>query len=113
MHDYAKTGDGLVSALQTLALVISSNKRASEVLRPFSLYPQKLVNLKIQEKRPLESIEGLDEKYAALDKAHIRHLVRYSGTENKLRVLLEGKDAKTMEKAMDDLTGFFKKALNG
>ena len=113
MHDYAKTGDGLVSALQTLALILSSKKKASEVLRPFSLYPQKLVNLKIQEKKPLKDIAGLDEKYAALDKAHIRYLVRYSGTENKLRVLLEGKDAKTMEEAMDDLTGFFKKVLNG
>jgi len=113
MHDYAKTGDGLVSALQTLALVISSGKKASEVLRPFKLYPQKLVNLQIQEKIPLEDIEGLSEKYAALDKQNIRYLVRYSGTEHKLRVLLEGKDASTMEAAMDDLTLFFKKALNG
>jgi len=113
MHDYAKTGDGLVSALQTLALVISSEKKASEVLRPFKLYPQKLVNLQIQEKIPLENIEGLSEKYAALDTQHIRYLVRYSGTENKLRVLLEGKDAVTMEAAMDDLTAFFKKVLNG
>ncbi len=113
MHDYAKTGDGLVSALQTLALVLSSEKRASEVLRPFALYPQKLVNLRIDEKKPLAEIAGLDEKFAALDKAHIRHLVRYSGTENKLRVLLEGKDAAAMEKAMDELTDFFKKALNG
>ncbi len=113
MHDYAKTGDGLVSALQTLALVINSKKKASEVLRPFSLYPQKLVNLNIVEKKPLDSIEGLTEKYAALDKSNIRYLVRYSGTENKLRVLLEGKNAAEMESAMDDLTNFFKKALNG
>jgi len=113
MHDYAKTGDGLVSALQTLALVISSQKKASEVLRPFTLYPQKLVNLNISEKKPLDSIEGLKEHCAGLEKANIRHLVRYSGTENKLRILLEGKDAKQMEKAMDEFTAFFKKALNG
>jgi phosphoglucosamine mutase len=113
MHDYAKTGDGLVTALQTLALVLGSKQPVSKALRPFSLYPQKLVNIHIQEKKPLDEIEGLPEKFAALDKAHIRHLVRYSGTENKLRVLLEGKDAKAMESAMNDLTGFFKKALNG
>jgi len=113
MHDYAKTGDGLVSALQTLALVLDSGKKASEVLRPFSLYPQKLVNLNISEKKPLNEIIGLEEKYKALDSANIRYLVRYSGTENKLRILLEGKVAKEMESAMDDLSAFFKKALNG
>jgi phosphoglucosamine mutase len=113
MRDYAKTGDGLVTALQTLALVLYAKQPVSKVLRPFSLYPQKLVNIHIKEKKPLNTIEGLEEKYKELDKAHIRHLVRYSGTENKLRVLLEGKDAKVMEKAMDDLIEFFKNALNG
>ncbi len=113
MHDYAKTGDGLLCALQALTLVLSNKKSASEALRPFKLHPQKLVNLNIKEKKPLEGITGLDKKYAALDKAHIRHLVRYSGTENKLRILLEGNDAEAMETAMDDLTDFFKKALNG
>jgi len=113
MHDYAKTGDGLVSALQILALILRSDKKASQVLRPFALYPQKLVNLHVKEKKPLESIAGLDEQLTALDAQHIRHLVRYSGTENKLRILLEAKDAKAMNKAMEQLTSFFKEALGG
>ncbi|MCJ7764698.1 MAG: phosphoglucosamine mutase, partial [Thiovulaceae bacterium] len=113
LQDYAKTGDGLATALQTLALILSSKQPVSKALRLFSLYPQKLVNINVQEKKELKDIEGLAEKFAALDKAHIRHLVRYSGTENKLRVLLEGKDAKAMESAMKDLIDFFKKALNG
>ncbi len=113
MHDYAKTGDGLVSALQILALILRSNIKASQVLRPFALYPQKLVNLHVKEKKPLESITGLSEALAALDAQHIRHLVRYSGTENKLRILLEAKDAKAMNKAMEKLSSFFKEALGG
>jgi phosphoglucosamine mutase len=112
MHDFAKTGDGLVSALQVLALIIYSKKRASEVLRPFDLYPQKLVNLHVKEKKPLEQIDGLDAKLKDLDDKNIRHLIRYSGTENKLRVLLESQDAKEMNKEMDSLIEFFKKALN-
>jgi phosphoglucosamine mutase len=112
MHDFAKTGDGLVSALQVLALIIYSKKRASEVLRPFDLYPQKLVNLHVKEKKPLEQIGGLDAKLKDLDDKNIRHLIRYSGTENKLRVLLESQDAKEMNKEMDSLIEFFKKALN-
>lgn len=113
LHDYAKTGDGLMSALQVLAIVLESGKKASEVLRPFELYPQKLVNLHVKEKKPLDSIDGLDEELKILDDLQIRHLVRYSGTENKLRILLEGKDAKMMNKSMDSIVGFFKQALNG
>jgi phosphoglucosamine mutase len=110
--DFAKTGDGLVSALQTLALLLSKKKKASEALRPFKLYPQKLVNINIKVKKPLESIEGLSEKLQEIDKDGIRHLIRYSGTENKLRILLEGKDAKLMNARMDEMVAFFSKALN-
>ncbi len=113
MHDYAKTGDGLVSALQVLALLIDKKGKASELLRPFKLYPQKLVNLNVKVKKSLEEIEGLDRLLDSFAAENIRHLVRYSGTENKLRVLLEAKDAKLMNKRMDSLVVFFQKALNG
>jgi phosphoglucosamine mutase len=112
VNDFAKTGDGLVSALQILALLIRTNKKASKVLRPFKLYPQKLTNLKVKEKKPLDEIAGLSEKLLELDANNIRHLVRYSGTENKLRLLLEGKESKKMNHFMDDLVDFFQKVLN-
>jgi len=112
MHDFAKTGDGLVSALQVLALLIEKKGKASELLRPFTLYPQKLMNLQVHNKRPLEKIKGLQEKLEALEKEGVRHLVRYSGTENKLRILLEAKDAKLMMQRMDEMSKFFLKALN-
>ena len=112
MHDFAKTGDGLVSALQVLSLIIYKKAKASEVLRHFKLYPQKLVNIKVNVKKPLKAIEGLDEKLQSLEKENIRHLVRYSGTENKLRILLEAKDEKIMNKKMDDMIDFLQKALN-
>ncbi|WP_456452604.1 phosphoglucosamine mutase [Hydrogenimonas sp.] len=110
--EYAKTGDGLVTALQTIALILRTGKRASEVLNPFDLYPQKLVNLKVAEKKPLDSIEGLKEKEAAIKADGLRSLIRYSGTENKLRILLEGKSAKKIDSWMEELVGFFKKALS-
>jgi len=112
MSDFAKTGDGLVSALQVLALLIETKQKASEALRPFKLYPQKLVNINVKVKKPLEEIKGLDKELKQLDKLNIRHLVRYSGTENKLRVLLEGKVSKVMNREMDSLIEFFQKALN-
>jgi len=112
MHDFAKTGDGLVAALQVLSLIIAKGKKASEVLRPFALYPQTLVNVQVQHKKPLEKIEGLPELLKSIESCDMRHLIRYSGTENKLRLLLECKDAKMMKQKMDELVRFFKKALN-
>jgi phosphoglucosamine mutase len=113
MHDFAKTGDGLVSTLAVLSLLIKKNAKASELLRPFSLYPQKLVNVQVKEKKPLEEIKGLQEALSQLDALSIRHLIRYSGTENKLRILLEGKDTKEINKEMTKMVTFFEKALNG
>ncbi|OQX60074.1 MAG: phosphoglucosamine mutase [Helicobacteraceae bacterium 4484_230] len=113
MNDVAKTGDGLATALQILALVLRSGKKASQVLRPFSLYPQKLVNINVKEKKHLEDIDGLSEMLISLDKKHIRHLIRYSGTENKLRILLEAKSATAMDKAMEETVALLKKELNG
>jgi phosphoglucosamine mutase len=113
MHDYAMTGDGLVSALQILALLLTTGEKASKILRPFKLYPQKLVNIKVKIKKPLDQIEGLEDELKKTDALHVRHLIRYSGTENKLRILMEGKDAKVMEKEMERLAAFFEKALNG
>jgi len=109
--DIAKTGDGLASALQVLAMMIKSKKKASEVLNPFSLYPQILYNMKVSEKIPLKNIKGLDEILKPLREKGMRDLIRYSGTENKIRLLLEGKNKKDVEIGMETLISFFKKVL--
>ena len=109
--DIAKTGDGLASALQVLALIIKSGKKASEILNPFSLYPQILHNMKVTEKIPLDQIAGLEEVLKPIRQKGLRDLIRYSGTENKIRLLLEGKNKKDVEDAMQTLIAFFKKAL--
>ena len=109
--DYAKTGDGLTSALQALAYLVKSGKKASEAFNPYESYPQQLVNLRVEEKRPFEEIEGLDEIKAKVEAEGMRHLFRYSGTENKIRLLLEGKDEAALEAMMDECVAFFKGAL--
>lgn len=111
LHDFAKTGDGLMSALNILSIVLESGKQASEVLRPFALYPQQLRNMNIKEKKPLDEIKGLKEHLDHVEELHMRHLIRYSGTENKLRILLEGKDAKVLDTKMNELEDFFAKEL--
>lgn len=109
--DYAKTGDGLVCALQTSACLIKSRLQASELFSQLKPYPQQLCNLKITEKKPLESLEGLKELEARLNKAKIRTLFRYSGTENLIRLLIEGKDEALLKEKIGEVEAFFKKAL--
>jgi len=109
--DVAKTGDGLASALQVIAMIISSGKKASEVLNPFSLYPQILKNIIIEEKIPLEKIKGLEKLLKEFRQLGLRDLIRYSGTENKIRLLLEGKDAALVENCMEKLITLIKSNL--
>jgi len=109
--DYAKTGDGIASALQALAYLVSSDQKASEAFNPFETYPQLLVNLEVESKVPLEKIPDLPKLQASIESAGIRHLFRYSGTENKIRLLLEGKNAKELDAMMERVEGFFTKVL--
>jgi phosphoglucosamine mutase len=110
--DYAKTGDGLVSALQAIAYMLESGKKASEAFNLFDLYPQVQTNINVNEKIPLEKIEGADKILKQVENEGYRHLVRYSGTENKLRLLVEGKELKKAKELLDNLTKFFKSKLS-
>jgi len=109
--DYAKTGDGIASALQALVYLVGSEKKASEAFNPYESFPQLKVNLLVDEKRPLESLEGLDTLKEKIEALGMRHLFRYSGTENKIRLLLEGKDEVKLEEIMEECKTFFKGAL--
>jgi len=109
--DYAKTGDGISSALQALAFLMKTGKKVSEVFNPYESYPQKLVNILISEKRDFDTIEGLDALIDEVEAAGMRQLFRYSGTENKLRILLEGKDEVVLDQTMEKCVSFFKREL--
>jgi len=110
--DFAKTGDGLVSALQAAAYLIESGKKASEAFNLFKLHPQVQDNIIVSHKIPLEKIEGSKEILDNITKEGYRHLVRYSGTENKLRLLVEGENEKRAKKLLEELKEFFKKKLS-
>ncbi len=109
--DYAKTGDGISSALQALAYLIETGVKASEAFNPYKSYPQLLVNLPIKNKLPLDTIDGIESLKEEVESKGMRHLFRYSGTENLIRILLEGKDATKLEKMMEKCKNFFEKEL--
>ena len=94
LSDHATTGDGLLAALQVLAVLIASGGKASEVLNCFEPWPQLLKNVKA-DPRVLET-DGVRQAIAAAEKAlegRGRLLVRKSGTEPLVRVMAEGLDA--------------------
>jgi phosphoglucosamine mutase len=94
--DHATTGDGILSALQVLRIMKESGKPLHELAECMEEYPQQLESFKVPAKPPLKSLNAfqslLREADAALGK-NGRQLIRYSGTENKARVLVEHRDA--------------------
>lgn len=109
--DYSTTGDGLMSAIAVMALVLRKKTSSHQALNPFTLYPQKLINLKVLEKTPLESIAGFSELCKQIEKSGMRTLIRYSGTEHILRILVEGKESEAIESAAKELEDFLRSKL--
>lgn len=107
--DYNSTGDGLVSALQVLKIMIEQKKRLSELSSILKPYPQMLLSARVGSKPPLDTIPELQERIVDIEKELAgsgRVLVRYSGTENVCRVMVEGKvhhQVRTWTKSLADL----------
>jgi phosphoglucosamine mutase len=98
--DHNTTGDGLVSALQVLRIMIESDSKLSDLARGFERYPQTLYNVKVSSKPPLEQIAGLKEAISDVEKQlgkEGRVLVRYSGTELLCRIMVEGPKQKQVD----------------
>jgi len=103
--DYSTTGDGIIAALQLMRILKVSKKKISELAYKFELYPSVKMNLNVNKKIPIEKLEKVkrainEVKEILRDKGRI--LVRYSGTENKVRILVEGNDKKENLKAFAD-----------
>ncbi|WP_269525140.1 phosphoglucosamine mutase [Coraliomargarita parva] len=104
--DFATTGDGLLAAVKLVELMCKTRKPLSQLRREITLFPQKTLNLKVAEKRPLDTLKKLPramEKLEAEFGESGRLLVRYSGTEPKLRLLVEAEDPKVVTKALKSL----------
>jgi phosphoglucosamine mutase len=94
-RDFSTTGDGIVSALQVLEIMVETGKPLSELKRCLRKYPQAQRNLKVREKPPIESLRDVPGLVLNVEKeldGKGRVLLRYSGTEPKIRLLIEGRD---------------------
>ena len=112
LHDYATTGDGLMSALQVLAVLVESGRPMSELARQFEPVPQKLENVRFSAAKPLENAKvkaAIAEAEARLS-GQGRLLVRPSGTEKLIRVMAEGDDEKLVRSVVADVAAAVKAA---
>jgi phosphoglucosamine mutase len=111
---HATTGDGTLAALQVLAVMARQGKPMSELTKIFQPSPQILLNFPVKEKRELAHLAEPNKVIRAVEKKlgkDGRVLVRYSGTEPKVRVLVEGPDAKQIRQYAEEIGASLQRAL--
>jgi len=104
---HATTGDGIVAALLVLAVMKQEEKSLSELARVMTRYPQVLKNFKVGKKTPIEDLPRVQRAIADVEAqlgSEGRVLVRYSGTESKARVMIEGTDESSINAQADEIS---------
>jgi phosphoglucosamine mutase len=113
-RDFSTTGDGIVSALQILRIMVETGQPLSELKKCLKKYPQAQRNLKVREKRPLEEMPDVTKLMEETEKDLAgagRVLLRYSGTEPKIRLLIEGRDGDKINAQADRIAGVLQEAI--
>ncbi|MXV99889.1 MAG: phosphoglucosamine mutase [Holophagales bacterium] len=108
------TGDGLLTAAAVAAIVAASGRSLADLAAGFRRFPQTLRNVKVREKQPLESVPGLSEAVASVERelgTSGRVLLRYSGTEALARVMIEGPDQARIEELCSSITSVLEAEL--
>lgn len=111
---WLRGSDGTFMALMVLRIVQESGKRLADMWADYENLPSRQWGLKVREKRDLDEVKGFSEAVVAAEKRFDgkgRVFVRYSGTENKLRILVEGEDAALVDEIGDGLAKIIEKEI--
>jgi phosphoglucosamine mutase len=112
--DYNTTCDGVLTALQVLAIMKQKERPLDELAKVMEPLPQVLYNVKVKEKRNLSDFEEIERKITEIEKMlgqSGRILIRYSGTEPLLRIMVEGEDETKLRGSAEDLVQLVKKYI--
>jgi phosphoglucosamine mutase len=112
--DYLFTGDGLVTALNVLRVMRDTGRTLSDLAGDLTTYPQVLVNVRVARKADLRGVPALSQLIDDIEgrvAGHGRLLVRYSGTEPLLRIMLEGRDEQEIRRWANELADAVKMHL--
>jgi phosphoglucosamine mutase len=110
----ATTGDGLLAALQVLSVMVEEERPLSELASIMTRYPQVLINFKVARKTPLDELPAVQTVIRRVESAlgqDGRVLVRYSGTEPKARVMIEGTDENMIRAYAEEIVATMQKAI--
>ncbi len=113
-RDFASTGDGIVAALQVLRIMMDSDKRLSELRQVMTKFPQVVINMKVKSKPSWETMPDVLALVKETEKTlgdEGRVLLRYSGTEPKARLLIEGRDGGQIQMLADKIAGRIKEKI--
>jgi phosphoglucosamine mutase len=114
-RDHGTTGDGLVAALQILRILKTKQTPLSKLAQCWTRFPQLVTNVIVREKKPFSQLDGVNKLVADAEKELSaqggRLLLRYSGTEPKARLLVEGRDAKTLAAWSKKICGAIQKQI--
>ncbi|MFA6889097.1 MAG: phosphoglucosamine mutase, partial [Candidatus Woesearchaeota archaeon] len=109
---HATTGDGTLTALQILSIMHQTKKTLSELAKIMSVYPQIILNILVKEKKPLEKMPRIQTAIQHIEKEiKGRVFVRYSGTQNMCRIMIEGKSKDQITKSAEELAKIIKEEL--
>jgi phosphoglucosamine mutase len=112
--DHNTTGDGPITALQVLALMKKKDERLSSLVSEIKLYPQILTNITVEQKQDPKNLPEVEEAILKAQKElgdKGRILVRLSGTEPKIRVMIEGENLKLVKKLSNDIAKIIRKNM--
>jgi phosphoglucosamine mutase len=115
LMDHTTTGDGLATAMFLLKIMSEESKKLSELARCMYKFPQILLNVSVQQKRPFEELPRLKKTMTKCETklgGKGRLYVRYSGTENKLRIMIEGQNQLQIKELAEELAAAAKEELS-
>ena len=112
---FLPTGDGLLTALQIFQIILKEKSSLAWLTRKMKKYPQKIFNIRVKKKIPIEEIPVLKKEIARIEKSlkdRGRLVVRYSGTENLLRIMVEAKNVAMLDEIGRRLAVIAERELN-
>lgn len=112
--DHLFTGDGIATAMNVLRVMADSGRELTDLASALVTYPQTLVNVRVREKKDLSSVPAIADAMASVERkleGHGRLLVRYSGTEPLLRIMIEGKDQQEVQTMAASIATIVKQEL--